>query len=67
MVRAPVLLRRPARYLNDGLPDQERALARRGVTLVGTIKSAALVEVVQRARGGRRRACARPRARERAR
>ncbi len=46
VVRAPALLRRPARYLNDGLPDQERALARRGITLVGTIKSAALVEVV---------------------
>jgi competence protein ComEC len=46
LVRAPVLLRRPARYLNDGLPDQERVLARRGVSLVGTIKSASLVEVV---------------------
>jgi len=44
-VRAPALLRRPARYLNHGAPDQERALARRGVTLVGSIKSAALVEV----------------------
>lgn len=46
-VRVPVLLRRPARYLNHGLPDQERALARRGVALVGSIKSAALVEVVE--------------------
>jgi competence protein ComEC len=46
VVRAPALLRRPARYLNEGVPDQERALARRGVSLVGTIKSAALVEVV---------------------
>jgi competence protein ComEC len=46
LIRAPARLRRPARYLNDGLPDQERALARRGITLVGTIKSAALVEVV---------------------
>ena len=45
-IRAPVLLRRPARYLNDGLADQERVLARRGVTLVGSIKSAALIEVV---------------------
>ncbi len=45
-VRAPALLRRPARYLNDGVPDQERLLARRGMTLVGSIKSAALVEVV---------------------
>ncbi len=45
-VRAPVLLRRPARYLNAGLSDQERALARRGTTLVGAIKSGALIEVV---------------------
>lgn len=45
-IRAPVLLRRPARYLNHGLGDQERALARRGVTLIGTIKSASLVEVL---------------------
>ncbi len=45
-VRAPVHLRRPARYLNEGVPDQERALARRGVSLVGTIKSAALIDVV---------------------
>lgn len=48
VIRAPVLLRRPAKYLNEGLPDQERALARRGVTLVGAIKSATLVEVVAR-------------------
>ncbi len=46
VIRAPALLRRPARYLNEGLSDQERALARRGVALVGAIKSAALVEVV---------------------
>jgi competence protein ComEC len=45
-VRLPAQLRRPARYLNPGLPDQERALARRGTTLVGTVKSGALVEVV---------------------
>jgi competence protein ComEC len=49
VVRAPALLRRPATYLNEGVPDQERALARRGITLVGSIKSGALVEV--RARG----------------
>lgn len=44
-IRAPALLRRPATYLNVGLTDQERMLARRGITLVGSIKSAALVEV----------------------
>lgn len=46
MIRAPVVFRRPARYLNPGLADQEHALARRGITLVGTIKSAQLIEVV---------------------
>src|SRR5919108_1828097 len=50
VVRMPALLRRPARYLNWGLPDQERAMARRGVSLVGTVKSATLVEVVARGR-----------------
>ncbi len=45
-IRAPALLRRPARYLNSGVPDLERLLARRGIGLVGSIKSAALVEVV---------------------
>jgi competence protein ComEC len=48
LVKMPALLRRPARYLNWGLPDQERAMARRGVALVGTVKSAALVEVLGR-------------------
>ncbi len=48
-VRMPAQLRRPSRYLDPGVPDYERALARRGVTLVGTVKSAALVEVVARA------------------
>lgn len=47
-IRAPALLRRPSRYLNPGVPDQERSLARRGVTLVGSVKSAALVEVLSR-------------------
>jgi competence protein ComEC len=49
-VRLPVQLRRPSRYLNPGVLDNERALARRGTTLVGTVKSGALVDVV--ARGG---------------
>jgi competence protein ComEC len=48
-VRFPVQLHRPSRYLDDGVPDLERALARRGTTLVGTVKSGALVEVVARA------------------
>lgn len=49
-VRMAASLRRPAIYLNRGVPDAERALARRGVTLVGSVKSGALVEVVQNGR-----------------
>lgn len=49
-VRFPVMLRRPARYLDPGVPDGELALARRGTTLVGSVKSALLVEIV--AEGG---------------
>ena len=45
----PVQLRRPSRYLNPDVPDFERALARRGTTLVGSVKSGALVEVLGRA------------------
>lgn len=47
-IRAPAMLRRPARYLNAGVPDQELLLARRGIALVGSVKSAALVQVVAR-------------------
>lgn len=45
-VRLPALLRLPTTYRNVGLPDEQRALARRGIVLVGSVKSAALVEVV---------------------
>jgi competence protein ComEC len=48
IVRMPAVLRRPARYLNHGVFDQELLLARRGIALVGTVKSAALVQVVER-------------------
>jgi len=48
LVRMPVQLRRPSRYLNPGVPDQERALARRGTRLVGTVKSGALVDLLDR-------------------
>ena len=47
-IRAMAVLRRPARYLNDGVPDQERMMARRGLSLVGTVKSGALVQVIGR-------------------
>ncbi len=45
-VRVTTELRRPGRFLNPGVPDQERALARHGTILVGTVKSGALVEVI---------------------
>lgn len=47
-IRAPADLRRAARYLDPGVADQEQALARRGVRLVGVVKSGALVDVLQR-------------------
>jgi competence protein ComEC len=50
VVRLPTSLRRPAQYLNKGVPDQERLLARRGISLVGGVKSAAVVEVVAKGR-----------------
>ncbi len=47
-IRSPATLRRPARFLNPGVPDAERALAFRHTALVGSIKSAGLVELVAR-------------------
>ena len=47
-VRVPAFLRRPSTYLNPGTPDERRSLARRGIVLVGSVKSATLVEVVGR-------------------
>jgi competence protein ComEC len=47
-VRLPAQLRRPSRYLNPGGRDDEAALALRGTTLVGSVKSAMLVHVVRR-------------------
>jgi competence protein ComEC len=38
--------RRPARYLNEGVPDFERDLALAGTTLFGSVKSGLLVDVV---------------------
>ena len=48
VIRATALLRRPSRYLDPGVPDEERLLARRGTTLVGSVKSGALVDLVTR-------------------
>ncbi|MGE5198414.1 MAG: ComEC/Rec2 family competence protein, partial [Rhodospirillaceae bacterium] len=44
IVRLPAQLRRPSRYLNPGAGDEETALALRGTTLVGSVKSAMLVQ-----------------------
>ncbi|HET7187729.1 MAG TPA: DNA internalization-related competence protein ComEC/Rec2, partial [Gemmatimonadaceae bacterium] len=49
-IRVPALLRRPTFYGNPGLPDETRGQARRGVVLAGSVKSAALVEIVARGR-----------------
>jgi competence protein ComEC len=45
-VRVTATLRLPTVYLDPGVRDDRRALARKGIVLVGSIKSAALVEVV---------------------
>ena len=47
-VRVPATLREPTVYRDPGVPDEQRALARRGIALVGSVKSAALVEVTAR-------------------
>lgn len=41
-------LGRPQRYRNPGVPDQERALLRRGIAVIGSVKSAALVQVLEK-------------------
>jgi len=48
-VRAAATLRLPMTFDNPGVPDGRRALALRGVVLTGSIKSAALVDVLSRA------------------
>ncbi|MFO7694644.1 MAG: DNA internalization-related competence protein ComEC/Rec2 [Vicinamibacterales bacterium] len=50
LVMLPAQLRRPSRYLNPGAGGEETALARRGTTLVGGVKSALLVQVVGKGR-----------------
>ena len=44
-IRTMASLRRPAHYLDAGVGDDRLALARRGLTLVGSVKSGTLVEV----------------------
>jgi len=45
-LRLPVAFRQSARYLNPGVPDQQRALMWRGTSLLGSVKSGLLVEIV---------------------
>ncbi len=49
LIRVPAMLHVPGRYQDPGVPDSRLALGRRGVALIGSVKSGALVEV--RARG----------------
>ena len=46
-VEAWATFRRPARYLNDGVPDFEHDLALHGTTLFGSVKSGLLVDVTE--------------------
>jgi competence protein ComEC len=46
-VAADVLLREPLDYRDPGVPSDRERLARDGIALIGTIKSAALVAVIQ--------------------
>jgi len=45
-VRLPVVLRLATRYFDVDVPDGERALQLRGISLVGSAKSGALLEVI---------------------
>ncbi len=45
-LEAPITFRRPARFLNDGVPDFETTLAQDGTTLFGSVKSGLVVEVL---------------------
>ena len=47
ILEAPITFRRPARYLDEGVPDFERAAALDGISLLGSIKSGLLIDVVQ--------------------
>jgi competence protein ComEC len=47
-LRVQAVVREPTRYLDPGVPDLPLSLARRGTAVVGSVKSGALVEVLQR-------------------
>jgi competence protein ComEC len=45
-LRATATVREPTVYLDPGVTDERRALLRRGIALVGSVKSGALIEVL---------------------
>ena len=47
IIRMPAVLRRPTAYRDPGVDDDVRGLARRGIVLLGTVKSGSLIEVVR--------------------
>lgn len=47
LVRVTATLGRPLAYRNPGIPDQERLLALRGIHLLGSVKSALLVQILE--------------------
>ena len=46
LIRVPATLRQPARYANPGTPDGLDRLYARGIHLIGSVKSALLIEVL---------------------
>ena len=50
-IEAPITFRRPARYLDEGVADFEQQSALDGVTLLGSIKSGLLIDVLGRGTG----------------
>ena len=48
LVRVPATVHQPARYFDAGVIDDRLGLARRGLVLVGSVKSGALVDVLAR-------------------
>ena len=46
-VRLPIALRWPPRYANFGTPDESHRLRTRGISLLGSVKSALLVDVIR--------------------
>jgi competence protein ComEC len=50
LIRLHAVVREPARYFDPGVPDFRLSLARRGIALVGSVKSASLVTTLDSGR-----------------